>query len=289
MKKTTTLTLLLLAVSASCFAQQVANGGFESWTNLGTYDDPTDWITSNNNTANITHVLQSNNAYSGSYAVRINTMTYMNFTIGGILAAPSVGNFFHVSNPNVDAVTGWYISNFVQGDQLKVVAAMRQGSNTVGGSTDFISNSTSVYQQFTFPMTFTQQGVTDSAALAFSEVTASDGATGLSPNTYVILDDVDFVVMSAVRDIHKSTGITKLYPNPGNATSWVEYCIADKSNVVLSVYDLNGKLVQTLVNEEQTPGNYRVAVNTFTMKHGFYLIQLNAGDYSSTMKLGVSE
>src|ERR1044072_6021430 len=128
MNKTTTLSLLLFAISASCFGQQVPNGGFESWTNMGTYDDPTNWITSNNNSANITHVVQTNNAYSGNLAVRITTMTVQNFVIGGILAAPSVGNFFPVTNPNVNAVTGWYIANFVAGDQLKVVAAMRQGS-----------------------------------------------------------------------------------------------------------------------------------------------------------------
>lgn len=288
--KTTTCFFLLVCLSAPAIAQQqVPNGGFESWTNMGTYDDPTDWITSNDNSMNITHVVQSNNAYSGNLAVRINTLFVQNFGIGGILAAPSVGNFFYVSNPNVNAVTGWYVSNFVNGDQFKVVAAMRQGSNTVGGCTDFITNNTSVYQQFTFPMTFSQMGVTDSSALAFSGVTSSGAATGVDANTYIILDDVDYIVMSGMEEHAVQSGITKLYPNPGNGTTWIEYSIVDQTMVNLGVYDITGRLVQELVAQEQTPGNFRVAVNAFSLAHGLYTVRLDAGGQVSEMNLGVTE
>lgn len=283
-----TVTLCAVMISASLFAQQVPNGGFESWTNMGSYDDPTNWITSNNNSANVVDVVQSNNAHGGSYAVRINTLNVQNFIIGGVLAAPSVGNFFPISNPNVNAVTGWYISNFVGGDKLKVIAAMRQGSTTVGGNTDYITNNTTVYQQFTFPMTFSQQGVADSSALAFDEVTATGGTTGLNANTYVILDDVDYIITTGIEDQERTTAIRSIYPNPSSGTTWIEYSVADNTMVTLELCDISGRLIQTLVSQQQIPGNYRVAVDAFTLAHGLYMVRLNTGNTCTSMKLSVS-
>jgi hypothetical protein len=286
--KTSTSFILFSCTVFALHAQQVPNSGFESWTNMGTYDDPTGWITSNDNSANITHVVQSSSAHTGNLGMRINTLTIQSFTIGGIAACPDVGQFFPVTI-TPDAISGWYIANFMSGDQLKVVCVMNQGSTGVGGVTQYINTNTSVYQQFIFPLTYSQSATPDSAALAFSEVNATGGPTGLNPNTYVILDDVDLILTSGIADRQLKTGIHKLYPNPGNSTSWIEYSIADASNVVLSVYDINGQLVQVLVNQEQTPGNYRVAVNTFLLAHGLYTVQLNANDSVSTMKLGITE
>lgn len=64
----------------------------------------------------------------------------------------------------------------------------------------------------------------------------------------------------------KTTGITELvkesylnnYPNPFTNEMYMEYEIQQKSNVTISIYNLEGKLIRVLVNESKIPGQYSV-------------------------------
>jgi hypothetical protein len=75
------------------------------------------------------------------------------------------------------------------------------------------------------------------------------------------------------------------YPNPFNPTTNIRYSITLTSKVTLKIYDLLGREVQTLVNDEQTPGKYSVSLNAGKLSSGIYFYQLKAGDYSATKKL----
>lgn len=66
------------------------------------------------------------------------------------------------------------------------------------------------------------------------------------------------------------------YPNPFNPTTNIEYNIAKNSNILLKVYDITGKEVQTLVNENQTTGVYRVSMKALNMASGVYFYVLEA-------------
>jgi hypothetical protein len=54
------------------------------------------------------------------------------------------------------------------------------------------------------------------------------------------------------------------YPNPFNPSTIIRYQIPDAGFVSLKVYDILGKEVATLVNEEKTSGSYDVEFNTST-------------------------
>nr|MCU0345152.1 T9SS type A sorting domain-containing protein [Ignavibacterium sp.] len=60
--------------------------------------------------------------------------------------------------------------------------------------------------------------------------------------------------------------------------------------VTLKVYDILGREVATLVNEEKPAGRYEVEFNVAQVSRpeiasGIYFYQLNAGDYSETKKM----
>lgn len=80
------------------------------------------------------------------------------------------------------------------------------------------------------------------------------------------------------------------YPNPFNPTTTIKYSlrgheIRKTKNVELKVFDVLGKEVATLVNEEQRPGNYHVAFDASSLPSGVYFYQLNTNSFSQTKKM----
>ncbi len=80
------------------------------------------------------------------------------------------------------------------------------------------------------------------------------------------------------------------YPNPFNPTTTIKYSIPSSvethrnASVQLKVYDLLGREVATLVNEEKQPGEYEVEFNAANLPSGVYFYQLKAGSYTATKK-----
>ncbi len=82
-------------------------------------------------------------------------------------------------------------------------------------------------------------------------------------------------------------------PNPFNPSTNISFTVAGTSGstsllarfVSLKVFDVLGREVATLVNEEKTPGTYTVSFDAATHSSGLYLYQLVAGSYIQTKKM----
>ena len=79
-------------------------------------------------------------------------------------------------------------------------------------------------------------------------------------------------------------------PNPFNPSTKIKFEIPgqarnDNALVLLKVYDLLGKEVATLVNEEKPAGEYEVEFNGANLPSGIYFYQLKTGQYSETKKM----
>lgn len=75
------------------------------------------------------------------------------------------------------------------------------------------------------------------------------------------------------------------YPNPFNPATSIKYSIPKGSFVSLKVYDLLGKEVATLVNENKPQGNYRTEFNGMNLSSGTYYFRILAGDFVQTKKI----
>jgi len=75
------------------------------------------------------------------------------------------------------------------------------------------------------------------------------------------------------------------YPNPFNPTTAISFQLPAYSHVKLKVFDLLGREVATLVNEEKAPGNYEVIFNAQNLSSGIYFYRMEAGSFSQTKKL----
>ncbi len=82
----------------------------------------------------------------------------------------------------------------------------------------------------------------------------------------------------------KSFSLSQNYPNPFNPSTIIRYSIPKTGLVTLKVYDILGREVTTLVNENKTPGNYSVTFNGNNLSSGIYFYRISAGRYSETKK-----
>ncbi|MFA6439906.1 MAG: T9SS type A sorting domain-containing protein [Bacteriovoracaceae bacterium] len=74
------------------------------------------------------------------------------------------------------------------------------------------------------------------------------------------------------------------YPNPFNPTTTIHYHLPVKTFVTITVYDLLGREVATLVNEELRGGFYSVPFNASALSSGVYFYRMQAGYYTQTKK-----
>jgi len=101
-----------------------------------------------------------------------------------------------------------------------------------------------------------------------------------------ILTDADITDYS----VPTKFNLEQNYPNPFNPATTISYSIPRINNdfnrkVTLKVFDLLGREVVTLINKNQTAGNYKVSFDASNLPSGVYYYQLRAGDFDETKKM----
>ena len=75
------------------------------------------------------------------------------------------------------------------------------------------------------------------------------------------------------------------YPNPFNPSTKIEYYIPRSGNVKMTVYDITGREVTVLVNENKNPGIYSVDFNASSLSSGVYFYRMVSGSFTDTKKM----
>jgi photosystem II stability/assembly factor-like uncharacterized protein len=93
-------------------------------------------------------------------------------------------------------------------------------------------------------------------------------------------------------ELPKQFLLAQNYPNPFNPSTTIIYSIPASLNpseggtlVSLKIFDLLGREVATLVNEQKSPGNYEVKFDGSELPSGVYFYKLAAGDFMETKKM----
>ena len=86
-------------------------------------------------------------------------------------------------------------------------------------------------------------------------------------------------------DIPNEFRLEQNYPNPFNPSTHIDYQLPVSAFVVLKVFDILGREVETLINKYQNAGNYSVEFSASNLPSGMYFYRLNTGTYHNTKKL----
>lgn len=81
------------------------------------------------------------------------------------------------------------------------------------------------------------------------------------------------------------TQLLNNYPNPFNPTTTISYQLSTLSDVSLKVFDILGREIAILVNEQQQAGKYSVRWDASGATSGIYFYRLQAGTYSTTQRM----
>jgi hypothetical protein len=109
----------------------------------------------------------------------------------------------------------------------------------------------------------------------------ADGTDGLYIFQY------DGLVSSVEHDnfIQYSFNLHQNYPNPFNPNTTISYTIPESGLVQLRIYNVLGQQVASLINKEQSKGNYKVEFNASSLASGIYFYRLQNRSHSETKKL----
>ena len=80
-------------------------------------------------------------------------------------------------------------------------------------------------------------------------------------------------------------GLVKNYPNPFNPNTTIEYYLGESGMVTMNVYDVNGKLIDSIVNTYQVSGKHSIIWQPNNISSGMYYINLVQGMNIDKMKL----
>ncbi len=105
------------------------------------------------------------------------------------------------------------------------------------------------------------------------------------------LTSIMLKIENAVTNIENSPAspkefiLNQNYPNPFNPNTAISYQLSAQSKVELKIFDVLGREVQTLVNEIQSAGNYKVNFDARDLPSGIYIYQIKAGNFVQSNKM----
>ena len=79
--------------------------------------------------------------------------------------------------------------------------------------------------------------------------------------------------------------LSQNYPNPFNPVTNIKFSVAKTGLVKLSVFDITGKEVAMLVNEELNAGTYNYDFNALHLSNGIYFYRLETNNFTETKKM----
>lgn len=269
----------------------VPNGDFENWT-VYTNEEPVSWYTSNppllmNPTLPVTKTTDS---YSGAYAARIeNVNSPTGLQMGYLLAGPQGSSGMEPGFPvsyRDTLFSGHYKFAPLNNDTLTVGVVMFSAGVQVGWGFIQTDTATAVYKSFSTPIYYDGAflGTPDSATIVALPFVGGGMPHG---NSVLIVDDFAFpAIATTISAINYSMSMF-VYPNPAIDITNISYVLKNNTNVLISIYDLNGKLVEVISNSEQSCGAHILRYNLSHLSNGMYSVSIEANGERQIRKITV--
>lgn len=248
--------IVLFSIMLSGKAQTLPNNDFETWENLGLYEEPEMWNTPNPFTSLVgsSGVTKSADSYSGSFAARLETID----VLGGQFQAPGLltlsefsvdigsGDFSfsggYFLQENVSKLTGMYKYAGMDGDSASIIIynfkhPEGEEMDTIGIGITFLHDAED-WTSFEVIMENNNNHLPDT----FNVMILSSGSTALNIGSVLLVDSIAIETNTGIIDLWNPQKPLRVYPNPAVETVNFE-ANETANNRELIVYDLNGRIV----------------------------------------------
>jgi hypothetical protein len=110
----------------------------------------------------------------------------------------------------------------------------------------------------------------------------------LTEGTEIIIPaNLNNLILETSAAIPLTYELSQNYPNPFNPVTTIKYQIPEDGTVKISVYDVLGKEIKTLVNDFRPAGAYEVRLDASDLSSGIYFYRMRAGNFEEMKKMVV--
>ena len=112
-----------------------------------------------------------------------------------------------------------------------------------------------------------------------------------TPNQYNIYRlDIANVIGTSISnedetELPQSIRLYQNYPNPFNPMTVIEYALPEPAEVTLRIYDVMGRLVETLVDQSKAPGKHQATWDASNAASGVYIYRIQVGDFIQSRQM----
>jgi len=108
---------------------------------------------------------------------------------------------------------------------------------------------------------------------------------GKAPDIGALETDYPTFVKSLKNTAPDNIVLHQNYPNPFNPQTTITYSLNRNGHVVLAVFDMTGRKIETLVNRYQNSGDHRILLDASTLTSGTYMIRLEVDGFTQSRKV----
>jgi len=116
----------------------------------------------------------------------------------------------------------------------------------------------------------------------FATVTTGTSAWYWAPNKKVVVKTATGIENNVTPVNFK---LYQNYPNPFNPVTKINYSVAKAGNVKITIYDILGNSIYTIVNNRHETGNYSFDFDGTSFASGTYIYKMEAGEYTEVRKM----
>lgn len=277
------LILFCIAINYLPAYGQLSNAGFESWT---TSTQPDQWFT-NNIPLSVTPVTRSSDAHSGSYALSGQVQSFFGIPYSPYVASGTDSRGFPVSQ-QYSQLTGFYKFSPDSGDRFAVTCVMNKAGAGVGAGSFVTSATISGYTQFTLTISYPNPSDIPDTGLIFITLLGDTVSNTPHVGSVFLLDDLSFGGSTGVTNTSLSPSVFRLeqnFPNPFNPATSISYSLPREEMVTITVTNLLGQDIATLLHGIQQAGDHSVLWNAEQYPSGLYFYRLTTKDYTEMKKM----
>lgn len=123
--------------------------------------------------------------------------------------------------------------------------------------------------------------------IGFAILSAESVADLITKNSQAIVKYGTVGIQTITTEVPKVFSLSQNYPNPFNPVTRIQFAVPKNEIVSIRVYDILGKEVATLVNEQKNAGTYEVDFNASLLSSGVYFYRMQAGYFADIKRLMV--
>jgi hypothetical protein len=155
---------------------------------------------------------------------------------------------------------------------------------SINNGVDWATIEESVPNTGTYSWTVTAQDSSDQCLIRISNV-ENGFVFDISDEVFTI--DIISGMNETQNQLPAEFNLYQNYPNPFNPATIIKYQVPSLSHVSIKIYDLVGREVAVLVNEQKDPGNYQVNFESKNLASGIYFYKMMAGDFTFVRKMNL--